>query len=283
MVTDRDLGVLQNVARYYVLNRPQIQGLCFPEDHTGRVTRRRLQALVVAGLINRHRAQVIYPHTSAASSVYYPAPKGCQLLSEIHADDRYLLTPTQCPQSHHVMHWLAVCQTHLQLDAAIERQSDVNLLEWINEWDIVNKDESAPEKRFRLYTHIQDTPRLVCAPDAGLVIGYREFKKVYYLEQDRATSGANQVASRKIKGYAAMQEQGLHRQQFSQANVEGLSVLCIAPTATRRDALRRAFAKHSGHGLWKFASAQDLTPEFFLHEPVFYPTVGDPLPLVRKT
>ena len=39
----------------------------------------------------------------------------------------------------------------------------VTLGGWINEWDIVNKDESVPEKRFRLYALIRESPRLICA------------------------------------------------------------------------------------------------------------------------
>ena len=42
MITQRDIEVLLALYRYYVLNRPQIQRLCFANDTTGRVTRRRL-------------------------------------------------------------------------------------------------------------------------------------------------------------------------------------------------------------------------------------------------
>ena len=33
--------------------------------------------------------------------------------------------------------------------------------------------------------------------------------------------------------------------------------------------------------LWRFASVTDLTSERFLHSPIFYPCVGDPLPLIK--
>ena len=36
MVTERDLLILRAVARYYVLNREQIQRLVFPDDAHGR-------------------------------------------------------------------------------------------------------------------------------------------------------------------------------------------------------------------------------------------------------
>jgi hypothetical protein len=282
MITDRDLAVLLKLDRYYVCSRPQIQRLCYPSDLTGRVTRRRLQALISEGLINRQRATIVYPHTIPAGSIYYPSTKGCQLLSETQGDDRYLLTPTQCPQSHHALHWLAVTETHITLDAAIDAQHDVALLDWVNEWDIVNKDEQQPEKRFRLYTLLQEQPRLICAPDAAFVLSYRGFNKVFFVEQDRGTSGAHQVAARKVKGYLAMQQQCKHCEQFPLCNVTSLSVLCLAPDVGRRDALRRAFAGKPGSDLWKFVTVPDFSVEKLLHEPVLYSTKGEPIPLVTK-
>lgn len=60
MVTDRDLLILRAVARYYVLNRDQVQRLIFPDDKNGRVTRRRLQMLVDAHLLSRQPMLVTY-------------------------------------------------------------------------------------------------------------------------------------------------------------------------------------------------------------------------------
>ena len=282
MITDRDLAVLLALDRYYVCSRPQLQRLCYPTDLTGRVTRRRLQSLVEDGLINRHRAVIVYPHRIPAGSIYYPSVKGCQLLSETQGDDRYLLTPTQCPQAHHALHWLAVTETHITLDAAIDGQQGVALLDWVNEWDIVNKDEQHPEKRFRLYTLLQEQPRLICAPDAAFVLSYRGFNKVFFVEQDRGTSGAHQVAARKVKGYLGMEQHHRHHEKFPLCNVSSLTVLCLAPDIGRRDALRRAFAGKEGSDLWKFVTVSDFVAERLLHEPVLYPTKGEPIPLVTK-
>jgi len=282
MITDRDLQVLLAVAQYYVLNRPQIQRLCFASDQTGRVTRRRLQTLVDQRLVNRHRAQVHYPGSAPAGSIYYPAKKGSQMLAEHTGDEQYLLTPDQCPQAHHVLHWLAISDTHIALNAAVSLQQEVSLDGWINEWDVVNKDESDPQRRFRLYKLLHENPRLICAPDAAFLLSTRGFSKVFYLEQDRGTTGARQVASRKIKGYAEMQAHGLHRDHFPQTNVNSFTVLCVAPNARRRDALRSAFSRMIGAELWKFAAAPEVSPERFLHEAIMYPAVGDPMPLVKS-
>ena len=58
MITERDLQVLRAIARYFVLNRQQIQQLCFSDDNDGRVTRRRLLKLVHAGVIQRQPLQM---------------------------------------------------------------------------------------------------------------------------------------------------------------------------------------------------------------------------------
>lgn len=289
MLTERDFCILSKVVKYYLLSRPQLQQLCFPSDNTGRVTRRRLQALVTAGLLNRHRAEVIYPNSAPAGSVYYPSPKGVELLAEHTGDSTILLTPTQPPIAHHVAHWLAVSETHITLDAAVASQERVLLEGFINEWDTVNKEESEPQKRFRLYTLLSESPKLSCVPDAAFMLtvpvrteqSTASFSKVFYLEQDRSTSGVSQVAARKCKGYAALAERGLHAKHFPQTNVQTFTVLCIAPNARRREALRKAFVGKVGSQLWRFAAGEELKRETFLHEPIWYAVSGEPMPLVK--
>jgi hypothetical protein len=281
MVTPRDIQILIALVRYFVLSRPQIQRLFFPEDTNGRSTRRRLQMLVDLHLINRQHLLFSHPSGGSPASVYFPSRKGCEVLFEETRDERFLLTPTSAPIPHHINHWLAISETHIHLDQAIARQSDVQVDGWCNEWDICNKEESIPERRYRLYTLIRDNPKLVCAPDAAFLLSLQGHKKIYYIEQDRNTSGVHQVASSKTKGYAVMAELNLHRRHFPQTTLDAFTVLMVAPSAKRRDALREAIKEKPGASLWRFASATDVTPEAFLFEPIFYPTVGDPLPLVK--
>ena len=58
-------------------------------------------------------------------------------------------------------------------------------------------------------------------------------------------------------------------------------MLLVAPTARRRDALRKAIAGKPGAELWKFVATTDLTPGSFLNEPIIYACHGDPMPLVK--
>lgn len=134
MVTDRDLQVVHALARYFVLNRQQIQRLCFDGDDDGRVTRRRLLKLVQLGVIQKQPLQMHNMDGGSPSSVYYPSRRGLEILAETLDDKRFLLVSSQSPQPHHVLHWLAVSDTHITIDAAIARQTDVQIDGWINEW-----------------------------------------------------------------------------------------------------------------------------------------------------
>jgi hypothetical protein len=182
-----------------------------------------------------------------------------------------------------LFHWLAISETHITVDAAIARQKDVKLEGWLNEWDVCNPDESSPEKRFRLFTMISELPRLVAAPDAAFILELVGYRKVFYLEQDRATSGVRQLAASKPPGYAAMSERRLHRRHFPATNVDTFTVLMVTTDQRRRDAVRKAFHGRPGCELWKFVAAADLKPETFLHEPILYPCEGAPVPLVKKS
>ncbi len=281
MITERDIDVLKAVVRYYVLNRQQIQRLVFPTDPNGRVTRRRLQALVDAKLINRQAMLVCHPLNGAPAPVYYPSRRGCEILHDQTGDDHYLATSTAPPLPHHILHWLAVSETHIAFDDAVSKQDEIKIDGWLNEWDTVNKDESAPERRYRIYTLLRENPRLICAPDSAFLLSLRGHRKVFYLEQDRATSGVQQIANGKTQGYAVMAERGSHRRHFPEATVDTFTVLMIAPTGRRRDALRKAIDSKPGAALWRFASVEDLAPDTLFTAPVFYPCNGEPAALVR--
>lgn len=281
MITERDTDILRSSARYYVMKRPQIQQLHFPDDMTGRATRRRLQVLVSAGFLNRTRAPLYNADGGSPWPAYYPSRAGLELLAEHFDDERFLGVSCRSPEPFHLHHFLAVTETHLALDQAIAAQSTVSLEGWLNEFDVVNPQETAPERRYRLYTLLKESPRLICVPDAAFLLEFGQFRKVFYLEQDRATTGVRQLAARKTPGYAELARRGWHVRHFPQATIDSFTVLLITPTARRRDALRKALAEKSGANLWKFAAQPDVTPDAFLFQPIFYPCVGDPVPLVR--
>ena len=280
MLTERDIHVLLCLFRYYVLSRSQIQGLCFPSDITGRVTRRRLQTLVDEKLIQRTEILVVHPDMPSPGPAYFSSPRGLQVLADYHGDERLLAGTTRPPQVFRLLHWLAVIETHMILDAALALHPHVKCRQFFNEWDVVNPDEIEPQRRFRLYLLIHENPRLVCAPDAAFLLEMDGHRKAFYLEQDRNTSGTRQIAASKTKGYSVMAEQALHRKHFPDETIGSFSVLMIAPDERRRDALRKAIKDKPGADLWKFACLRDVTPETFFHGPVFHPCAGQPTALM---
>jgi hypothetical protein len=281
MIDDRHINVLRAVARYYVLNRAQIQRLCFPTDQGGRVTRRHIAELAKGGFIARTQLQVVVPGSGSTAPAFYPTRKGCEFLVEFTDDRSFLAVSNRSPNPHHLLHWLAISETHIALDGALDRQSDVRCEAWFNEWDTTNAEESLPEKRFKLYTLLQDKPRLVCVPDAAFLLSVDGHAKVYYLEQDRNTSGIFQVAASKTPGYAALAERRHHRKHFPATMLDVFAVLMIAPDARRRDALKRAIGEKPGASLWRFAASEDLTPETFLAAPIWHACEGEPRSLIK--
>jgi hypothetical protein len=320
-ITNRDQRVLSSLARYGLLNRRQIQDLCFPDDRDGRVARRRLAELTKAEYIRRHATLVASRYDGAPAPVYLIARPGCEYLADVMADPGYLLKSTKPPHPLHVQHHLAVADFHILLDAAIAAQATasanvgagapgegkscpdhrgaragdgtrpmVELKLWHNEGDVIATDESGRPQQIRLFTVFESKPRKVCAPDAAFLLRANGREAAFYLELERGNgdrgTGATQLAARKCPGYAALAEAGLHRRHFPGWAPDRFVVLLVGPTPKRRDALRRAFGKRDAADhtdLWRFVARSDLNVENLLSGSVFC-TCGEepPGPLVRR-
>ncbi len=282
MLTPRDTSLLTGLYVYGVLSRPQTQRLYYPTDKHGRITRRRLQYLVDQKFVNRQQMLYCHPAGGTPASVYFLARLGIEFLASHYDDERYLASPVLPVLPHLIPHWIALAETHIAFDEAIKTQTEVSIAGWINEFDVVNKEESAPEKRYRLYTLLQNSPRLVCNPDAAFLLSLAGHKKVFYVEQDRNTSGANHVADSKTRGFASMNSLKIHRRHFRDATVETFTVIMVAPSPKRRDILRNAIKDKPGAELWRFTTVEDLKPENVFVAPIFYPCVGEPASLIKK-
>jgi len=285
-VTDRDKSVLRAVARYYTLTRQQLGALCFPDDKDGRITRSRLQKLLDAGLLNRTRMEVINPAVGAGigAPVYYPSRKGCEFLAQETGDETFLSVATHTPNWQHLYHWVAVAQLHILLDQAVALAPEVTVDGWYGEWSIANPDEELPEKLYRLYTVVNaEKPRIVCVPDAAFLLGKAGYRKVLYVEMDRDTTReASRVIAQKAPGYAGLAAMRGHLRHFPTANVEKFTVVMIAPTERRRDALLKAVQGKDAADRWFFAALPDLTPESFLFGTVFRNHQGEAKSLVIR-
>lgn len=274
------IPVLLAVARYYTMTRAQIQRVVGIKND--RFMRELLLKLVRKKLLNKTRMEVVNPGAGAPAPVYYPSRTGCEFLAAELKDDRYLRVMTRSPDWTKLYHWCELAERHWTLDRAVELHGEAALVTvggWLNEYDVANPDEREPQKRYSLYTLLREKPRLVCAPDAAMLLCVRSYAKIYYWEIDRGTSGVSQIAASKTPGYALMAIEKTHRRHF-ETNCESFTVLSLSPSAGRRDLLRSALAKKEGAPLWRFASATDFTPES-LYGAIWYPCEGDAQPLVK--
>src|SRR5207244_3091882 len=162
-----DIEVIASVAHYYTLTRAQINRLHFPNDHDGRLTRKRLRLIHEAGLINRSNMQVTNPLMGSPGFVYYPSAKGCAFLAQEKENPLRKDGCTRTPDWTRMYHYVAIADAHIVMDQAVTKTPSVAIDQWISEWDILNADEKEPEKRYRLYTRLGQ--KLVCRPDAAFL------------------------------------------------------------------------------------------------------------------
>jgi hypothetical protein len=287
----RDLRILEAVAHHDTLTRDQVRRVLaqeFQKDKDGRIARKRLQTLTGMGLLNRTSMRVVNPRVDGGTSapVYYPSAAGMTLLNEGREEGAgRLLLNTSCPNWMFLYHFVAVAETHITLDAAAALRPDVRVLEWCGERTLLDPKAAEPEKKYRLYECVSGNAkaRVVCVPDAAFLLERAGHRKVFYLEQDRdTTKSAARVAASKCGGYAGLPAGQFHLRQFPQANVERFTVLMLAPTAGRRDALRAAVKAQACADLWWFAALTDVTAATLLSSPIWFPSEGEPKPLVEE-
>ncbi len=282
MITENDVAILRTLATFYVLCRMQIQRICFPGHTSGRSTRKRLSKLLRAGLINKHTTLVPFQNEAAGCPCYYLSSRGAEFLASYFDDEAFLSVNTRRPRPDLLFHWLSIGNTHITLAEAIAKQEFVKVDAWVNEWEVINKQDTN-ERQFVLHTVLRRSPPLSCSPDAAFLLTVANFSKVFYLEQDRNTSGIRQVAASKSPGYAELAKRLGHRKHFPQTNVDAFRVLFITSGGKgRRDLVARAIKGKPGAELWLFAAQEDLTPDSFLFDPVFVDVNESAGPLVNR-
>lgn len=289
VTSERKLAALKAVATYYTLNREQIQGLAGYSGlkNDARNCRKLLIELLQAKLINRAHMQVFNPDRGIPSPVYYPSRAGLELLTAETGDESWLSKCCLSPNWQYLAHWQAIADFHIKLNQAIGLQGEAadkaELLCWYGEWDVLDQQEKDPEKRYRLFTEIRPSPnRLVCAPDAGFLLKWKEFRKVYLLEMSRGTTSISQIANSKTPGFAALAEHKLYRRMFPATNVDGFTILAVEPNANRCELLRKAIKDKGGAELWKFLAESDIKPETLLFSPIVMDGEGKKVSLIKR-
>ena len=278
-LTELDMTVLKTISTLYVATREQVQRVCCADHASGRGTRKRLSRLGKAGYIVKHRVPVALPGTNGAAPVYYPTKKGAEALASYFDDERFLATNTKHPRADRLSHWIACNNTRITVEKAVQHVDQVELVQWINEWETVNKDD-AKSDQFCLHTQLVDKPPLSCSPDAGFLIRFQDQQLVYYLEQDRATSSPKQVASRKHRGYAELSRQQGHRKHFPETSVPFFRVLFVTPSESRAKRTQEEMQSRTGKELWLMMNEKALNETNFLTGDLAIDHAGETGPLL---
>ena len=106
-----------------------------------RTTRRRHLLLWQNGYLKR--CNIASPFGGSPTPVYSLSKDGAQFLAQETGDDLYIAKCQPMPNKQFVPHAVAVTDTYLLLEKAIEQQDEVALDRWINEYEKVNTHEYA--------------------------------------------------------------------------------------------------------------------------------------------
>lgn len=270
----RDIQALTMLAQYFMLTSRQLRQLCFNDDSTGRVTRRRMLKMSQDGLVRKRQMLVVNPRDGAASPVFHLTKIGREFLASHYDDESYLHKPVEPSQPQHLFHYVGVSDAHILLDEAIAKQSHVGLDCWVNEDEFVNPNETDKTKRIKLLTQFNDSNKVVCAPDAAFVLAVNHHRAVMYVELDRDSFYHDRVAARKTPGYKKHLAMLAHFKHFPKSTMPNFYVVFFAPTDKRARQLRDAFAKTNAGdpalNIYRFGSFDTLTPDNVLTAPVFH-------------
>jgi Replication-relaxation len=284
MLSDNKLRTLVFVAENYAVLRSLIQSELFPEfDAQGCMMRKLLSELYAEGLINKTRGKVVFTDRQGQPPpVWFSSRKGLDAIASHTGEAKWLDCCCRTPQWQMLHHYVAVAEFGLRLRKAADAEARIE--NWTGEWEEKSHDgsASAPEDRYRLFTLVRETPRLVASPDAGWEFVYKDRRKVQFLEFDRHTTGAKAIAASKPPGFAGMAEQQLHRRILPQTTSADFSVFSVSLTPNRRDLLRSLMKDKPGARLWRFVSWTDWTPEKIFREPIIYDCEKGPYPMIKR-
>ena len=287
VITEKNLLVLESLAKYYVLSRAMIQAICFPHVRSSRSVCERLRKLKNAGYISQASMEVVLKGQSA-TPVYHPNRKTAETLAAAYDNSEFENIYIKPPSGRLLFHWLEISRMHHLVDQAVSLSDSVSMPTWYNEWEPINKDAHRPSDLFSLYTTLQDKPPISCAPDAGFLIENSDGKrKTFYLEADRGTDSIRRISKKKPKGYAGLFENKVHINRHFRSdkengtNVAKFAILFVTTTKYRRDELVSRANNFQEKELWKFAWRDEVKPETFFYEPIWHGVDSAPQTLVK--
>ena len=279
------IAVLNLLARYYVLVRPQIQALAFPTNKHSRFCRKILNEMVRAGLIGRTRKCISYNETQVGCPVFWLHPQGRELLAEATQDESYLLANVKQPFEHRLEHWIAISEIQIRMDAAIEQQVEpyAAMPTFLTEWNLYRPDASTTPEYF---LHVQfptaDGNKMSCSPDGASILSAQNRFMAIYFEACRGSSSVGQVIGRKHRGYELLANTNMFRSRhFPNYQLSDFRVVVVTTNRWRRNQMARLMKDHKGWERWRFCTWEDFKPENILHEEFMIDCTRQPSSLMK--
>jgi hypothetical protein len=201
-LSQREWAVLHDLARVRLLTVRHVQRLHVHEGSPltqARRTRSTLQRLNDLGLVHRLERRVGGVYAGSSGFVYGLAAQGQRLISGMGpAGGRRLRKPWE-PSSAFTDHVLAVSDLYVHLRELERTTATVELLDF-----------TAEPACWRWWWGVSGE-RLVCKPDAVVVLGLGELERHLFVELDRSTESLS-VIRRKAETYVAHYLSGTEQQ-----------------------------------------------------------------------
>lgn len=284
VLTERDLHILDALARYRYLRTGQIARLVFPGRSTLQSARRRLKYLYHAGYVGRIQPLSQEP-LGHAEMAYFLERAGAALLDED-------VLP-RFSRQHHVKpmflrHALDVSEFRLRLELAAQTLPHIDVQRVIMDHELKSHTENAVGKRrYRLFDDVLDPigkRKLVVHPDMMFILratteGGKTFQRLFFVEIDRGTEGLA-VIQDKLTGYALYQRERIFR-KFG--DFDGFRVLIQTNADRRARNIVELVERFEGNvDAWVTSEASE-THDDVLTSPSWHKPGSDQLSSILKT
>ncbi len=245
-VTDRDLAVLQDVAKFRLLTTRQVQRLHFDPAHAtpvaaARACNRTLARLRNDGVLRPLKRRIGGVRAGSAGYVWYVGPSGERLLRTLDAAATAERHNYKEPSRHFVDHTLAIAELAVQTIEA-ERAGELEVLE-------LQTEPASWQQSLSRFGTVQ-----TLKPDLRLVVAGGGYEHHWFVEADMATEHLP-VILRQCGAYEAFRVTG----RYQAAHGLFPAVLWVAPTRARAAAIRAAVAVTggTGKGLFQACTVED--------------------------
>lgn len=272
MLTERDKQIYKFLHRYFYARAHQVRDAVIPSDTDGSITRGRLRAAEKAGDARRYLPKHIDPNNPQTTApIWILTQQGCATLAKALGDTTFLRAAEPSFAA-----WMSLshycCTTSIMwtIDRAVAAQDRVKLSDMAFEHEVADPRADDPARRYRLYTRISDSPKVVCVPDAGFVLEVDGRQRAFFLEYETGSDNPSRVCALKHKGYAGLHATKKYLDIYP--GVQDFRVLVLCPYVSWRDALRKELKGKPGQALWLLVATPEFSAQTCLHAPIVYKT-----------